>query len=51
MLKIDGGLLSCWWQTARRRGSIHKEKKLCNPKENEKRKMTEERWKKCINKG
>ena len=26
MLEIDGWLLSCWWQTARKRGSIQEKK-------------------------
>ena len=29
MPKIDGGLLSCWRQTARKRGSIKERKKPC----------------------
>ena len=50
MLTTVGGLMSCWRQTARRRGSIQKKKKSCINGiiccKNEKRKMTDERWKK-----
>ena len=28
-LKTDGGLLSCWWQTVRKRGSIQDGKTPC----------------------
>ena len=56
MLKTDGGLLSCWRQIVRKRGSIQKKKKpfikmVYLVGENEKRKMIKERLKNCINKG
>ena len=45
-LKTDGGLLSCWWQTARKRGSIQKKKRLCNHVEKSVGKRKRKWWKK-----
>ena len=52
ILKIDGGLLSCGCQTARKLGSIQERKKPCKNVRLEKMKrMRKERWKNCISKG